>query len=571
MNRVRDKILAWLLTIMMIFQLVPAQVYAETADDWQEIVSNVETADYWTVHFMSEGEEVTKVYVEDGKTIDRFPDAPVLEGKTFQGWFVDGERVSEQMVISADTVVEALYAEVEEVETPVEEVKPEEEPTEEPAEEPQPEEPQTEETPAEEPAEETEEPAAPVFEAGTAVASVEGEYSVTVSYGPEAQIPSTAKLSVTDIPVDAYEAEIGKALELGEEDVLDYTRALKIAFKDENGAEINPAADVDVEVTLSDVEEGAAAMQVIRIDMKGDTNLAGYADQEGLITFKANSSDIYAFANVLWTDSWTTGEEAAAPAAAPGRRMLKAAAPAVKSNDAAKATYKMRSFVRNRKQLPTYTKIDVANVEEGVEVINAYAIGNTEFMGSLNTLKMDVSLEASMDKRENVEVYSVVDGELGELLGEGKDLNKVDLVEIDLTGAEAFALVRDTGMRNLTLEAEAADVSLSGMLPKEATVTADNVVDQYAELGGEEASTLVAYDITIHEEDREFQPESDRPINVAIADASLTGVDPETVHVYHINDDGTQEEVTDFVLDGTTISFTANGFSVYAVVGTLTT
>ena len=131
MNRVRDKIVAWLLTIMMIFQLVPAQVYAETADDWQEIVSNVETADYWTVHFMSEGEEVTKVYVEDGKTIDRFPDAPVLEGKTFQGWFVDGERVSEQMVISADTVVEALYAEVEEVETPVEEVKPEEEPTEE--------------------------------------------------------------------------------------------------------------------------------------------------------------------------------------------------------------------------------------------------------------------------------------------------------------------------------------------------------------------------------------------------------------------------------------------------------
>ena len=101
MNRIRERILAWLLSIMMIFQLMPAQVYAETADDWQEIVSNVETADYWTVRFLAEGEEVNKVYVEDGQAIDRFPDAPVLEGKTFQGWFVEGTRVSEQMSAKA--------------------------------------------------------------------------------------------------------------------------------------------------------------------------------------------------------------------------------------------------------------------------------------------------------------------------------------------------------------------------------------------------------------------------------------------------------------------------------------
>lgn len=99
-------------------------------------------------------------------------------------------------------------------------------------------------------------------------------------------------------------------------------------------------------------------------------------------------------------------------------------------------------------------------------------------------------------------------------------------------------------------------ITLDGMMPEEATAKA---VDVSAEHEG-----AVAYDITINDGGEEYQPDSENPIRVEISDPRISG--DSGIELWHIHDDGTREQINEFTLSEGSITFSAEGFSVYEIV-----
>lgn len=113
-------------------------------------------------------------------------------------------------------------------------------------------------------------------------------------------------------------------------------------------------------------------------------------------------------------------------------------------------------------------------------------------------------------------------------------------------------------------------VTLSGVMPKDASADAVDVTWDYPEACmidedvSDDAFVLAAYDITITDRDEEFQPGEENPIYVEIVNPGIDS--SESVQLWHIHDDGTREQVEDFVISDGMISFYADGFSVYAII-----
>lgn len=99
-------------------------------------------------------------------------------------------------------------------------------------------------------------------------------------------------------------------------------------------------------------------------------------------------------------------------------------------------------------------------------------------------------------------------------------------------------------------------VKLEGMMPANATAEAVDVTEEY--------DGVAAYDITITSGTKEYQPGEAHPIYVEIIDPEIP--DSNALTLWHIADDGTREQITDFHLSDGKISFFATGFSVYQIV-----
>lgn len=113
-------------------------------------------------------------------------------------------------------------------------------------------------------------------------------------------------------------------------------------------------------------------------------------------------------------------------------------------------------------------------------------------------------------------------------------------------------------------------VTLNGMMPEGASVTAVDVTFDYTDISSftgieePEASVLAAYDITISDGESEYQPDEGHPILVEITDPLITANG--STELWHIADSGEREQITDFTVSDGRISFYAVGFSVYAIV-----
>ena len=94
-------------------------------------------------------------------------------------------------------------------------------------------------------------------------------------------------------------------------------------------------------------------------------------------------------------------------------------------------------------------------------------------------------------------------------------------------------------------------------MPKEARAEAVDVT-------GTEDTVIAAYDITVFDGNNTYQPGDERPINVTIRDERITALDG--IRLWHVKDDGSREEVTDFTVEDGQIRFDATGFSVYEIV-----
>ncbi len=99
-------------------------------------------------------------------------------------------------------------------------------------------------------------------------------------------------------------------------------------------------------------------------------------------------------------------------------------------------------------------------------------------------------------------------------------------------------------------------IRLDGLMPEGAEAEAIDVSDDY--------DGITAYDITITDGGKEFQPDSEHPIQVEISDPAI----PEDggFELWHIRDDGGREQVPYVTVGSGRIVFSAAGFSVYEIV-----
>ena len=99
-------------------------------------------------------------------------------------------------------------------------------------------------------------------------------------------------------------------------------------------------------------------------------------------------------------------------------------------------------------------------------------------------------------------------------------------------------------------------ITLDGLMPQGASAEAIDVSDEH--------EGIVAFDITITDGDSEFQPGEENPIFVEITDPAI----PEAgnIELWHIHDDSTREQIFDFTMTDSGISFYADGFSIYEIV-----
>ena len=109
-------------------------------------------------------------------------------------------------------------------------------------------------------------------------------------------------------------------------------------------------------------------------------------------------------------------------------------------------------------------------------------------------------------------------------------------------------------------------VILNGMMPKNASVKAVDVTGSFTDISEDNpnAPTIAAYDITVINGKKEYQPDKDKPIRVEITNPELS--DEKNFELWHIHDNGEKEKIEHFTVEDRKISFTANSFSVYAIV-----
>lgn len=97
-------------------------------------------------------------------------------------------------------------------------------------------------------------------------------------------------------------------------------------------------------------------------------------------------------------------------------------------------------------------------------------------------------------------------------------------------------------------------ITLDGMMPEGAEAQAVDVSEDY--------EGVAAYDITIRDGRKDYQPGEANPIYVEISDPVIKGL----VTVWHIDDDGNREQIFGFTAEDGKVSFYATGFSVYEIV-----
>ena len=110
------------------------------------------------------------------------------------------------------------------------------------------------------------------------------------------------------------------------------------------------------------------------------------------------------------------------------------------------------------------------------------------------------------------------------------------------------------------------NVTLNGIMPKNASAKAVDVTEHFTDISEDNpnAPVIAAYDITITDGKKEYQPDNDKPIQVEITNPGLS--EERNFELWHIKDSGEKEKIEHFSVENGKISFTATGFSVYAIV-----
>ena len=443
--------------------------------------------------------------------------------------------------------------------------------------------------PTEDPIEDTSEEPTEV----TIPSAEDAPYKVSVTFSSDAGIPDGTELVVTDTEqndhkggeetqtrnsetkgsgtrqlrmmkaartVEEPHAEIGSLMTWSagetEPEIILYRKTIDFSLMiDGEEIEPNPGAEITVNVCLPGIEAG----QDIEVTHEGE--VLESTNDAGNVTFVTGSFSPFTFTSrAQQIDS--------------------------RSTEQTENTF----YGKTADQSVDMNAIEVSDVTEGLTVEEAFS---TTADGDL-WMTMHYTNNPPSGKLESMTLYQVEDGKLGGIVRE--NVNTSEMIRFNLGDLSSYALVKDSGLRRMTQDLD--QVTLSGMMPKNANATAVDVTEQYAEHefvvpdepsetedpdeneepanndAGEEPedqtgtsedkrTTLAAYDISILNQGDEYQPDKDHPIAVEIVDSRITGQD---IELWHIKDDGTEEQVKEYTVEDGRIEFEATGFSVYIII-----
>lgn len=374
----------------------------------------------------------------------------------------------------------------------------------------------------------------------------------TALSGAESDLP------YADIPLTVWQA--------GEEspEIQLYHRSLNISLA-VDGEEIEPEAAVTVSVTLPDLEAG------LDVTVKHQT-------EDGLVTL----------------DSITEGQTVTFTT--DGFSLFDFTSTAQKITSWTSDLLENTLFGRSKEENVDYSviQIDENSVPDGFSILEAFSTTQSNNLWLMIQRIKDLVL----GKLESIALYAVEDGKLAGLVKE--NIGITDVLRLSLGNYSSFALVRDSGLRR-KIE-DFGNVVLSGLMPKNGVVEAINVTEEYANFVGgrgrdkdgeadedttieqgeavgdkqreadDESHTIAAYDISITNDGEEYQPE-ENPVTVTIQDEAIQAAIAagKTLSLWHVKDDGSKEQITDFTIDGNTVTFSASGFSVYVLTETIYT
>ena len=371
-----------------------------------------------------------------------------------------------------------------------------------------------------------------------------------------------AELKVRELTEEeqaAYQARTVRELKCEDETYLYYTKYLSFTLL-YNGEPVELKAPATVSITLTDVSEGIDALQVVRFGRVGAKLLESERTGD-TISFRTSTLAVFGIGNALTP---------------------------LDTQETELVSVEVLSFSPDAEVSLKETK--APEVEEGLEVLGTFRVDDQTKTAEAEEkdglwIKAELNENAELATMESVSLYRVEDGQ-AEILVEDLSRNS-DITELD---ADHVAVIKDTGFRHLTLTvnpeegSEDQTVTLDGMMPKEAEATVVDVTADYAdyeypldeqqteeqvaepttEETSETRTTLAAYDISISHPEGEYQPDEDKPISVEILDERIPAAG--NIELWHIKDDGTEEQVTDFTLEEGWITFEATGFSVYIVI-----
>ena len=379
-------------------------------------------------------------------------------------------------------------------------------------------------------------------------------YRVTLTCDSDAGIPKGTQLSVSEVSSDPYLASTAEALGLGEEDILVYTRFFDIKLI-KDGVEIEPLTPVQVSVDLLDMETpaGSDGVQVVHFAEDGTKALDGSSEDGSSVTFMADSFSVYGFGVAL-------------------RPVAK------EESSLADVTL----YSTSPSSAPSVSQPELDAPVEGLETMSVLTVGSADETGGKTFVRASLKDASALSETESLALYTVESNRVTDVL---VDSLSADAKLISLPAStEGVALVKDTGYRRLSFETE--EVALTGMMPKASDAQVQDVTSAYAafqpasdpaedlSLNPEEVSdptVLAAYDISISNGTEDYQPDEAHPVTVelsspAIAEEQAKGV---SFAIWHLKDDGTQEQITDFTETEGKLTFTAPGFSVYVVTYTV--
>ncbi|MBQ5329989.1 MAG: hypothetical protein J6F31_01925 [Oscillospiraceae bacterium] len=353
-----------------------------------------------------------------------------------------------------------------------------------------------------------------------------------VSCGGDSGIPRDAVLTAIPVSGEGYYSNMLSALGWTEEEHIYYNSFFELSLS-QGGEKLVPKTPVTVNITFDDTVENKQGLKAVLPGGGSCTAPECRVSEEGVLSFEAADLSVVGVLGAMHKVAEESSEVVEV------------------------AVY---SLEEQGSTVAVENSASVSAAEEGIETVVAYEFSSRE--------DSVTEAAAEINERESISIYTVENNMPDKVIVE--DITGTDELYTLDDSVTAIAVVRDTGLRrqNFELYPDAQDpgrtVTLDGMMPREAAASAVDVTDTLSENGDEGEVRLAAYDITITEGDKEYQPVEGKPISVEITDPRITA--GEDIALRHILSDGSFEYIYDLVVEEGRASFEAKGFSVYEIV-----